>query len=66
MTFENYNDTIIHCFEDKMTNASAESFNAKIMAFRTHVISMGNIKFFMYRVTTLYSCLARTFQLKIL
>ena len=34
-TFENHNATIINYFEDRLTNASAESFNAKIKAFRT-------------------------------
>ena len=29
-TFENHNDTIVNYFEDRLTNASAESFNAKI------------------------------------
>lgn len=33
-TFENHNETIINYFEDRLTNASAESFNAKIKAFR--------------------------------
>ncbi|OYP67708.1 hypothetical protein CIK87_09065 [Prevotella sp. P5-64] len=26
-TFENHNDTIINYFEERLTNASAESFN---------------------------------------
>ena len=34
-TFENHNATIVNYFEDRLTNASAESFNAKIKAFRT-------------------------------
>ena len=34
-TFENHNETIINYFEERLTNASAESFNAKIKAFRT-------------------------------
>ena len=33
-TFENHNATIVNYFEDRLTNASAESFNAKIKAFR--------------------------------
>ncbi|MBR1932685.1 MAG: transposase [Prevotella sp.] len=54
-TFENHNDTIINYFEDRLTNASAESFNAKIKAFRTQFRGVGDIKFFMYRLATLYS-----------
>ena len=54
-TFENHNDTIINYFEDRLTNASAESFNAKIKAFRTQFRGVGDIRFFMYRLATLYS-----------
>lgn len=54
-TFENHNDTIVNYFENRLTNASAESFNAKIKAFRTQFRGVGDIKFFMYRLTTLYS-----------
>lgn len=54
-TFENHNATIINYFERRLTNASAESFNAKIKAFRTQFRGVGDIKFFMYRLATLYS-----------
>ena len=54
-TFENHNDTIINYFERRLTNASAESFNAKIKAFRTQFRGVGDIKFFMFRLSTLYS-----------
>ena len=54
-TFENHNATIINYFEDRLTNASAESFNAKIKAFKTQFRGVGDIKFFMYRMATLYS-----------
>lgn len=54
-TFENHNQTIINYFEDRRTNASAESFNAKIKAFRTQFRGVGDIRFFMYRLATLYS-----------
>jgi transposase len=54
-TFENHNATIINYFQDRLTNASAESFNAKIKAFRTQFRGVGDIKFFMYRLATLYS-----------
>lgn len=54
-TFENHNATIINYFEERLTNASAESFNAKIKAFRTQFRGVGDIKFFMYRLAMLYS-----------
>ncbi len=54
-TFENHNTTIINYFEQRLTNASAESFNAKIKAFRTQFRGVGDIKFFMYRLSMLYS-----------
>lgn len=54
-TFENHNQTIINYFESRLTNASAESFNAKIKAFRTQFRGVGDIRFFMFRLATLYS-----------
>ncbi len=54
-TFENHNATIVNYFQNRLTNASAESFNAKIKAFRTQFRGVGDIKFFMYRLATLYS-----------
>jgi transposase len=54
-TFENHNTTIINYFKRRLTNASAESFNAKIKAFRTQFRGVGDIKFFMFRLATLYS-----------
>lgn len=54
-TFENHHATIVNYFEDRLTNASAESFNAKIKAFRSQFRGVGDIKFFMYRLATLYS-----------
>lgn len=54
-TFENHNTTIINYFERRLTNASAESFNAKIKAFRTQFRGVGDIKFFMFRLAKLYA-----------
>ena len=42
-------------FERRLTNASSESFNAKIKVFRTQFRGVGDIKFFMFRPATLYS-----------
>lgn len=54
-TFENHHITIINYFEERLTNASAESFNAKIKALRSQFRGVGDIKFFMYRLTMLYA-----------
>lgn len=54
-TFENHNDTIINYFEERLTNASAESFNAKVKAFRAQFRGVGDIKFFMFRLATQYA-----------
>ena len=54
-TFENHNATIINYFEQRLTNAAAESFNAKIKAFSTQFRGVGDIKFFMFRLAMLYS-----------
>ncbi len=54
-TFENQSKTIINYFEERLTYASAESFNAKIKAFRTQFRGTGDVRFFMYRLATLYS-----------
>lgn len=54
-TFQNHYKTIINYFEKRLTNASAESFNAKIKALRSQFRGVGDIKFFMYRITRLYA-----------
>ncbi len=45
----------INYFDRRLTNASAESFNAKIKAFRSQFRGVGDIKFFMFRLATLYA-----------
>ncbi|MBR3615488.1 MAG: transposase, partial [Bacteroidaceae bacterium] len=37
------------------TNAFAESFNAKIKAFRTQLRGVTDLKFFFYRLTKLFA-----------
>ena len=54
-TFENHNTTIINYFERRLTNALAESFNAKIKAFRSQFRGVGNIEFFLFRLAKLYA-----------
>lgn len=49
-----YEDTILNYFHHRSTNASAESFNAKLKGFRTLVRGVRDIKFFLFRVAKLY------------
>ncbi|SHI87612.1 Transposase [Arenibacter nanhaiticus] len=47
--------TILNYFINKSTNASAESFNAKIKAFRAQFRGVKNVEFFLYRLTTIFA-----------
>ncbi len=47
--------TILNYFYDRSTNASAESFNAKLKGFRSLIRGVRNISFFMFRVSKLYA-----------
>ena len=47
--------TILNYFDNRSTNASAESFNAKIKAFRSQFRGVRNIDFFLFRLTELYA-----------
>jgi transposase len=49
-----HEDTILNYFNNRSTNASAESFNAKLKGFRALVRGVRDIKFFLFRVTKLY------------
>jgi transposase len=46
--------TILNYFYDRSTNASAESFNAKIKGFRALVRGVTDKKFFLYRIAMIY------------
>lgn len=50
----NYKD-IINYFDYRSTNASAESFNAKIKGFRTQLKGVRNVDFFMFRLEKLFA-----------
>ena len=47
--------TILNYFNNRSTNASAESFNAKLKAFRSIVRGVRDIKFHLFRVAKLYA-----------
>jgi transposase len=47
--------SILNYFDNRSTNASAESFNAKIKAFRSQFRGVRNIDFFLFRLSNLYA-----------
>lgn len=49
-----HEDTILNYFHQRATNASAESFNAKLKGFRSLVRGVRDVKFFLFRVGKLY------------
>lgn len=46
---------ILNFFDNRSTNASAESFNAKLKAFRSVLRGVNDISFFLYRVAKIYA-----------
>lgn len=54
-TFQVHYDSIINFFTARSTNASAESFNAKIKDFRRAFRGVTDIKFFLFRLTKIYA-----------
>ncbi|WP_299215237.1 transposase, partial [uncultured Dokdonia sp.] len=46
---------ILNYFDNRSTNASAESFNAKIKAFRAQFRGVRNVDFFLYRLSTIFA-----------
>ena len=53
-TIQQHYETILNFFERRSTNAAAESFNAKIKAFRAQFRGVRNIPFFLYRLCKIY------------
>lgn len=54
-TVYSHYDKILNYFNNRSTNASAESFNAKIKAFRATQRGVRDINFFLYRLTKIYA-----------
>lgn len=52
-TFKNHYDTILNFFVNRATNANAESFNAKVKAFRAQFRGVTDIPFLLYRLMKL-------------
>ena len=51
---ENYID-ILNFFDNRSTNASAESFNAKIKNFRAQLRGISDVKYFLFRLQKIYA-----------
>ncbi|HET8859583.1 transposase, partial [Marivirga sp.] len=54
-TIQNHYQTILNFFERRSTNAAAESFNAKIKAFRSQFRGVKNVSFSLYRLSKIYA-----------
>ena len=54
-TIQNHYQRILNYFDNRSTNASAESFNAKIKAFRSQFRGVKNIPFFLFRLSNIYA-----------
>ena len=47
-------DNVLNYFIARSTNASAESLNSKMKAFRAQLRGVSNLPFFMYRLSTIF------------
>ncbi|MEG0033117.1 MAG: transposase [Mucinivorans sp.] len=53
-TMQNNYGSIVNYFDHRSTNASAESFNAKVKAFRAQLRDIEDIPFFIFRLSKLF------------
>ena len=54
-SIENHFDNIMNFFNNRNTNANAESFNSKIKNFRANLRGVTDIKFFLFRLQKLFA-----------
>jgi len=54
-TIQDHYQGILNYFDNRSTNASAESFNAKIKAFRSTLRGVRDINFFLFRLAKIYA-----------
>ena len=54
-TFYEHSDEILNFFDNRSTNASAESMNSKIKAFRAKLHGVNDTKFFIFRLCKIYA-----------
>ena len=52
--WENYID-ILYFFDNRSTNVSDESFNAKIKNFRAQLRGISDVKYFLFRLQKIYA-----------
>ena len=53
-TFHEHYDEILNFYNNRSSNAAAESFNAKIKLFRANLHGVADKKFFLFRIAKLY------------
>ena len=54
-TLQDRETDIINFFDNRATNASAESFNCKIKAFRAALRGVSDVKYFLFRLQNIYA-----------
>lgn len=54
-SLEYHLDNILNFFDNRSTNANAESFNAKIKGFRANLRGVVDVKFFLFRLEKLFA-----------
>ena len=54
-TIKSHYNHILNYFNNRSTNAAAESFNAKVKALRRQFRGVVNVEFFLYRLTMIYA-----------
>lgn len=54
-SIKNHMETILNFFNNRNTNANAESFNSKIKLFRANLRGVTDIKFFLFRLEKLFA-----------
>ena len=54
-SIQSHYQTILNFFDRRSTNASAQSFNAKIKAFRSVLRGVNNIPYFLFRLKNIYA-----------
>lgn len=54
-TFFDHETEILNFFDNRATNASAESFNCKIKTFRAQMRGVSDVNYFLYRLQNIYA-----------
>ena len=54
-TFYEHYDGILNSYNNRSSNAAAESFNAKVKSFRAALRGIRDEKFFLYRLSMIYA-----------